>query len=291
MAAHTQAEFDKFMSTLQKTNRTLNYYFCDFDKIKSNVELVKMNLSLLDCLLKTTDIKASIQTIFQEYGDKPFKVLPLLIATRLEKGEFWVVNQFPFGEAYDLNVLLSTPNGIYKFLQDTTLLTLFQDKSITSLVDYVFGIETGLDSNARKNRSGEITEKAIADIFTKQGVKFDTQVKSKLYPQLNSALGKDMKKFDFVIKTKKKTYVIEVNFYNGGGSKPNEVARAYAGISPKINAIQGYEFVWITDGIGWFDAKPEIKNAFDIIPKIYNMTSLQDFIAIVKQEKQDELLF
>lgn len=284
MAAHTQEQFEKFMNSLQKTNRTLDYYFCDFPKIKQNVECVKMNLSLLDCLLKSNNIQATIQTIYDSYGKKPFQVLPLLIATRLEKGSFWVVNKFPFGDVYDLSKLLETPEGVYRFLKETTLLDLFQDKSITNLVDYVFGIETGLDSNARKNRSGEITEKALANIFSQAGILFETQVKSKTMPKLEAALGKDMKKFDFVIKAKDKTFVIEVNFYNGGGSKPNEVARAYAGIAPKINAIEGYEFVWITDGIGWFDAKPEIKNAFDIIPKIYNLTTVKDFINNLKNQ-------
>lgn len=284
MTAHTQEQFETFMSSLQKTNRTLDYYFCDFKKIKQNVESVKMNLSLLDCLLKSNDIQTTIQTIFDSYGKKPFQVLPLLIATRLEKGNFWVVNRFPFGDTYNLSEFLETPEGIYRFLKETTLLNLFRDKSITSLVDYVFGIETGMDSNARKNRSGEITEKALANIFSQSGIMFETQVKSKTMPKLEAALGKDMKKFDFVIRTTKKTYVIEVNFYNGGGSKPNEVARAYAGIAPKINAIEGYEFVWITDGIGWLDAKPEIKNAFDIIPKIYNMTTLKEFINYLKND-------
>ena len=97
-------------------------------------------------------------------------------------------------------------------------------------------------------------------------------------------LGKDVKKFDFVIETKKKIYVLEVNFYNGGGSKPNETARAYTGIAPKINQVGNYEFVWITDGDGWNSAKPEIKQAYETIPSIYNLSNINEFIEKIKAE-------
>ncbi|WP_281256723.1 DpnII family type II restriction endonuclease [Neisseria iguanae] len=92
------------------------------------------------------------------------------------------------------------------------------------------------------------------------------------------SLGTDVKRFDFVIKTKQKTYLIETNFYNSGGSKLNEVARAYSDISHKINQYPNYEFVWITDGQGWLTAKNKLEEAFNIIPRVYNLTSLQHFV-------------
>ena len=85
-----------------------------------------------------------------------------------------------------------------------------------------------------------------------------------------------------VIETKEKTYLIEVNFYSGGGSKLNEVARSYSDIAPKINAVDGFEFVWITDGIGWNSAKNKLQEAFNIIPRIYNLTSIDAFLGVVK---------
>lgn len=95
-------------------------------------------------------------------------------------------------------------------------------------------------------------------------------------------LGDDEKRFDFVIKTSKKTYLIEVNFYSGGGSKLNEVARSYSDIAPKVNSVLGFEFVWITDGIGWKSAKNKLQEAYNIIPSIYNLTSIKDFLQEVK---------
>ena len=102
------------------------------------------------------------------------------------------------------------------------------------------------------------------------------------WPAITDALGDDEKRFDFVVETADKTYLIEVNFYSGGGSKLNEVARSYSDIAPKINAVDGFEFVWITDGIGWNSAKNKLQEAFNIIPNIYNLTNINEFINGIK---------
>ena len=88
--------------------------------------------------------------------------------------------------------------------------------------------------------------------------------------------------FDFVIATKNKTYLIETNYYNGGGSKLNETARSYSDIAPKINQYPQYEFVWITDGQGWYSAKNKLEEAYNIIPRVYNLTSVSEFIEDIK---------
>ena len=265
MAAHTEEQFEIFMSQLRKTNQTLDYFFCDFKKIKANVDRIKLNLNLLNSLLTSSNIQSTIDCIFKEYGAKPFEVLDILIAVRDSKDGVWVVEKSPLDEPQKLSNMFKSPNGVYTFLKTTGLLNLFQNKDLTNLVDYVFGIETGMDTNARKNRSGQIMENEIASILKANGIPYSSQVKSITFPDLKDKLGKDVKKFDFSIRTTRKTYLLEVNFYNGGGSKPNEVARAYTGIAPKINSNPRYEFVWITDGQGWFDAKPEIKAAYDVI--------------------------
>ena len=284
MAAHTEEQFEKFMSQLRKTNQTLNYFFVDFDKVVSNVNKVRINLNLLNSLLNCADIKSTIEDIFNEYGSKPFDVLNILIAVRSDKKGIWVVDKSPMDEPKELTSMFKTPEGVYEFLETTRLLQLFENKEITSLVDYVFGIEVGMDTNARKNRSGVIMESEVANLFRTASISFKEQIKSKNFKDLKHILGKDVKKFDFVIETKKKKYVLEVNFYNGGGSKPNETARAYTGIAPKINQVGNYEFVWITDGDGWNSAKPEIKQAYETIPSIYNLSNISEFIEKIKAE-------
>ena len=155
-------------------------------------------------------------------------------------------------------------------------------QKIKDLVDYVFGIETGLDTNARKNRSGHVMEGMVARIFDKNGVEYRQEVYSSEWPSITEVLGDDEKRFDFVIKTTEKTYLIEVNFYSSGGSKLNEVARSYSDIAPKINSVNGFEFVLITDGIGWKSAKNKLQEAYNIIHRIYNLTNIKDFIKLIK---------
>ena len=99
-----------------------------------------------------------------------------------------------------------------------------------------------------------------------------------------TCLGEDRKRFDFVIKTPGKTYLIEVNFYSGGGSKLNEVARSYSELAPKINQFPNYEFVWITDGVGWLSAKNKLEEAFAVIPRVYNLTTLPEFLSELLHE-------
>ena len=125
-------------------------------------------------------------------------------------------------------------------------------------------------------------ENMIGQIFNKHNIKYRTEVYSREWPTIAKALGDDEKRFDFVIETPNKIYLIEVNFYSGGGSKLNEVARSYSDIAPKINSVQGFEFVWITDGIGWKSAKNKLQEAYSIIPSVYNLTNIDEFIEDIK---------
>ena len=277
MAAHTEQEFKTFMSQLKETNQSLDF-FCDFDKINSNVEDIKLSLCMLNSLIGSANLRASVETIWKR--DKTaFNVMDILIAVRSE-GKKKVLNSL--GECVVLDSLFESVDGVMEFLNDTGLAEVFQLQKITNLVDYVFGVETGLDSNARKNRSGHVMENVVAEIFKNNGVDYRTEVYSSEWAEMTKALGDDEKRFDFVIETPQKIYLIEVNFYSGGGSKLNEVARAYSDIAPKINAVDGFEFVWVTDGIGWNSAKNKLQEAFNIIPSIYNLTSIEEFIQKVK---------
>jgi len=277
MAAHTEQEFKTFMSQLKETNQSLNF-FCDFDKINSNVENIKLSLCMLNSLIGSTNLRASVETIWNR--DKTaFNVMDILIAVRSE-GKKKVLNSL--GECVVLDTLFHSVDGVMEFLTDTGLADVFQTQKITNLVDYVFGVETGLDSNARKNRSGHVMEDVVADLFADNGITYRKEVYSSEWSALTQALGEDEKRFDYVVETPNKIYLIEVNFYSGGGSKLNEVARAYSEIAPKINAVEGFEFVWITDGIGWNSAKNKLQEAFYTIPSIYNLTSIEEFIEDIK---------
>lgn len=270
-------DFNKFMSQLQETNQTLDF-FCDFAKISANVDNVKLSLCMLNSLIGTTDLRKSVEIIWNR-DRTAFNIMDILIAVRSE-GRKAVLNSD--GECIILDRLFTSVDGVIEYLEGTGLADLFREKKINNLVDYVFGIETGLDSNARKNRSGHVMEGTVANILEKNGIKFRQEVYSTEWPNLQKVLGDDEKRFDFVIMTASKTYLIEVNFYSGGGSKLNEVARSYSDIAPKINSVPGFEFVWITDGIGWKSAKNKLQEAYSIIPSIYNLTSIKEFLQEVK---------
>ena len=270
-------DFNKFMSQLQETNQTLDF-FCDFDKIEANVDNIKLSLCMLNSMIGTTDLRRSVETIWNR-DRSAFSVMDILIAVRSE-GKKVVLNSA--GDCIILDRLFTSIDGVMEYLEGTGLADLFRQKKINDLVDYVFGIETGLDSNARKNRSGHVMEGMVASILKKNGIKFRQEVYSTEWSNLQRVLGDDEKRFDFVIQTPKKTYLIEVNFYSGGGSKLNEVARSYSDIAPKINSVSGFEFVWITDGIGWKSAKNKLQEAYSIIPSIYNLTSIKEFLQEVK---------
>lgn len=270
-------DFNTFMSQLQETNQTLDF-FCDFDKITQNVEDIKLSLCMLNSLLGVTDLRKAVETIWKR-DKSAFNVMDILIAVRSE-GKKKIIDSN--SKCVVLDSLFTSVDGIMEFLENTGLAELFQSKRINDLVDYVFGIETGLDTNARKNRSGHVMENMVARIFDNNGVRYRQEVYSSEWKEITKVLGDDEKRFDFVIKTATTTYLIEVNFYSGGGSKLNEVARSYSDIAPKINSVTGFEFVWITDGIGWKSAKNKLQEAYSIIPSIYNLTDISNFIKQIK---------
>lgn len=270
-------DFDTFISQLKETNQTLDF-FCDFDKISQNVDDIKLSLCMLNSLIGSTDLRKSVETIWNR-DKNAFSVMDILIAVRTRDKKKILDS---VGNCVPLESMFNSVDSIMTFLTETGLGAVLQNQQVKNLVDYVFGIETGQDTNARKNRSGHVMENAVANIFNKAGVSFRQEVYSREWPAITEVLGDDEKRFDFVVEASSKVYLIEVNFYSGGGSKLNEVARSYSDIAPKINSVEGFEFVWITDGIGWKSAKNKLQEAFGIIPSIYNLTSIDEFTKQVK---------
>lgn len=274
----SKIDFNTFLSQLKETNATLDF-FCDFDKIKNYVEDVEISLNTLNFLIGQKDMESAIRKLWDRNKDC-FEDLEILIAVRKNSGTKVIDED---GNVRSIEHYFESADGVITFIKETGLQKVFQDKNIKNLVDYVFGVETGLDTNARKNRSGDLMANRVASVFDNNGVTYQREINSSTLPGLE-ILGKDKKRFDFVIKTSKKTYLIEVNFYSGGGSKLTEVARSYSDIGPKINSLPQYEFVWITDGKGWESAKNKLEEAYSIIPELYNLTTLEEFIEKVKAE-------
>ncbi|MBR8462818.1 type II restriction endonuclease [Campylobacter sp. faydin G-140] len=269
-----KTSFTDFLNSLIKTNAGLDY-FCDFAKCSENLKEVEIKLNSLNFLLNKSDLRSAIEALFNE-NKKCFSILNLLIAVRDQKTNVLDKNFC----STELDTFFEDPEKIYYFFKETGLEQLFKNGRIRNLCDYFFGIEVGLDTNARKNRRDKIMESYIAEIFKKNNIDFAEQVKTS---KLHIDLGRDVKKFDFTIKSRTTTYLIETNFYNTGGSKLNEVATAYIEISNKIKYFKEFEFAWITDGCGWLEAKNKLKEAYNSV-EIYNLTNINEFIEKIKND-------
>lgn len=270
-------KFKSFMEPLKETNFSLRDYV-DFPKVAANVESISIKLNQLNYLIGQEDMPKAVKRLWDE-NPKVFTVLDILIAVRTKDRKKVIDSS---GNINLISDYFKSPEQVIEFLNDTGLTTVFQAKQIKNLVDYVFGVEVGLDTNARKNRGGHLMEQMLANIFIQNGIEFDQEVYYSEFPEIKKTLGADNKRFDFVIRTSSKTYLIEANFYTGGGSKLNEVARSYSELAPKINSVSGFEFVWITDGIGWESASNKLEEAFAHIPSIYNLSNVHEFIAKLK---------
>lgn len=160
-------DFELFMSQLKETNLTLDV-ICDFDKISKNVDEVRLSLCVLNSLIGSTDLRRSVETVWNR-DRRAFSVLDILVAVRKHDRKK-VLDAI--GNSIPLEEMFSSVDGVMDFLQGTGLADILQNRTVGNLVDYVFGIETGLDSNARKNRSGDTMANMVANIFSHAGVKF-----------------------------------------------------------------------------------------------------------------------
>ena len=201
-------KFDVFLSQLKETNATLGF-FTDFSKAYSNVANIAVKLNQLNFLLGKDNLRAAVELIYNE-NPKAFEVLDVLVAVR-KKDKRLVLNEKQ--QPVLLESYFNDVESICAYIDGTGLGEVFSSKKITNLVDYVFGVEVGLDTNARKNRSGKLMAEAVAKVFDEAGVAYEEEVNSISFNDL-TGLGKDLKRFDFVIRKKDKIFLIETNFYN-----------------------------------------------------------------------------
>lgn len=260
-------------------------YYIDFVKVHRNIDTIKVELNILNSLIGSPNIETDFEVLVSRYPEI-LKCIPLLLAVRGNEiyaidgdGEF----QYSFQ-----NMNYSTEQ--YKiFMKKTGLFKLIEKHILSNLVDYATGVETGLDSNGRKNRGGHLMENLVeshlrnvglivGDTYFKEMTISSIEAKWGLDLSLLSNQGRAEKRFDFVIKTTDIIYGIETNFYTSGGSKLNETARSYKTIALEANQIDGFEFVWFTDGQGWRSARNNLEETFDVMEHIYSISDLDNGI-------------
>ena len=257
-------------------------YYTDFEKVYSNVESIKVELHILNSLIGSKNIENEFKQLLVEYP-KTLKVIPILLAKR-EK-EIKITNAE--GEfLFNFNQPNYSIDEYTKFMRETGLFDLLEKHIINNLVDYVTGVEVGMDTNGRKNRTGDAMEDLVESYFVKYGLVkgisyFKEMSKSEIEAKFNLNLdcisnqGKTEKRFDFVLYVHNHVYACECNFYGSSGSKLNETARSYKNIAMEAKDVKGFTFVWFTDGIGWNTAKHNLEETFDVLDTMYNLSDLK----------------
>ncbi len=283
-------DFTEWLSNFRNSISDYKYYV-DFEKIYRNVDKIKIELNILNSLIGSKDIENDFIKLIKKYPDT-IRCIPMLLAVRLN--EIYCQDN-KGGLLYQFNSLENIEDkehyyNIYVyFMQETGLFDLLENHIVNNLVDYITGVETGLDSNGRKNRGGHLMENLVEGFIQKAGFSKEENYFKEMYiSEITSKWGIDLsrlsnkgkmeKRFDFVVKTPNMIYAIETNFYASGGSKLNETARSYKTLAMESQGIDGFTFVWFTDGKGWFGAKNNLEETFDIMDKIYNIKELEEGI-------------
>lgn len=275
--------FDEWLKKFRMSISGYGYYV-DFNKVIGNVENIKVELNILNSLIGSKNIEDDFEMILKRYPET-LKCIPILLAVRQNK---------IFAQDEDGAFLYDFNKGNYEieqykiFMRKTGLFNLLQNNLINNLVDYVYGVETGLDSNGRKNRGGHQMENLVESYIQKSTVKeyYKEMYLSDIEDKWNVNLaalsndGKARKRFDFVVKTENMIYAIETNFYGGtgGGSKLNETARSYKMISQESDTVDGFTFVWFTDGTAWRSAKGNLRETFEVMEHIYSIDDMENGI-------------
>ncbi len=281
-------DFNAWLSGFRDSIADYGYYI-DFEKVHRNVDNIKVELNILNSLIGSKNIEADFENLMRKYPEV-LKCISLLLAVRANEIYCQDENgghlfQFDFGK-YPPNSHAHYERYKY-FMRETGLFDLLENHIVNNLVDYATGVETGLDSNGRKNRGGHLMEDLVESFIKKAGfVKGKTYFKEMYIHQITakwdidlsaiSNQGKMEKRFDFVVKTPTMIYGIETNFYGSGGSKLNETARSYKTLALETDTINGFTFVWFTDGKGWTSAKNNLEETFDVMQHIYNIKDLED---------------
>lgn len=275
---------ERFHETIIDTNRSYNF-FVNWEKVEQHVDKYKIELSILDALIGSRNFNKDLENIFKKYPEV-LPVIPILIAVR--DARLKVIRDFSDADT-DIMEYNFTERKLseleikvlIEFFEKTGLKNFFENLSTKSIRDYVTGVEVGMDTHARKNRSGDSMELVIKPFIEKINLKHDNRYiilfqKNFNYLQKNFGIKVSAsirnRKADFILINADKDRVvnIEVNFYSGTGSKPQEIVDSYINRQEELKE-NGFEFIWITDGYGWKGQKNQIEKGFRKVNYLLNL--------------------
>lgn len=276
-------DFNTWLSTMKDSIATWTYY-TDFEKVYENVQKVKVELNILNSLIGSKNIEEEFKAIVKQYPNV-LVVVPILLAKREAEIK---VQDADGSYIFNFVKMNYTVEQYTLFMRNSGLFDLLQNHIINNLVDYVLGVEVGMDTNGRKNRTGHVMEDLVESYLIKAGLikgktyfkeMYASEVEKRFHLDLSklSNDGKAEKRFDFVFVGALGTvFACECNFYGSSGSKLNETARSYKTLTLESKDISGFQFVWFTDGIGWNSAKHNLEETFDVLDNLYNLDDLDN---------------
>ena len=273
-------DFNHLVSTFKSSIKTWDY-FVNWNKVFSNSAELEIALNKLNYLLGKDDLRGEFYKLYESNPDI-VKALPVLLAVRESKLEIYD-KQSKESEFYDFSGKDKDADKYFEFLDKSGLARLFQRDGIKNLVDYVMGVEVGLDSNGRKNRGGTLMEEIVGifleDFCQQNGLEYLPQARpSKIKAKwgFDIKVDKSERSFDFAVYNPRnsKIKLFETNFYNGGGSKLKAVCGEFRSLHDELRA-QNIDFVWITDGLGWHTTKRPLEETYNHNDYVFNLNMLE----------------
>lgn len=274
-------DFNHLVSTFRSSIKTWDY-FVNWNKVFTNSASFEIALNKLNYLLGKDDLRGEFYRLYESNPDIA-KALPVLLAVRENNLEIYNKTSKEL-ESYDFSGEGGDVNKYFEFLDKSGLIKLFQRDGIKNLVDYVIGVEVGLDSNGRKNRGGTLMEEIVGlfleDFCKQNNLKYIPQAspsKIKLKWNFDIVVDKSERSFDFAVYNPRsnKIKLFETNFYNGGGSKLKAVCGEFRSLYDELKR-QNIEFIWITDGLGWHTAKRPLEETYNHNDYVFNLSMLED---------------
>jgi len=278
--------FDFLISNLKPSNMLWSY-FVNWEKVLRNTKQIELALNNFNYLIGKDDFDKEFKFLLRE-NQNLAKVIPaLVVRDGSNKKKFKILVDYKNKELiykdYDFTKDKLTDEDIEKyliFIKETGLKDLIVNKKIKNLVDYMIGVEAGTDSNGRKNRSGhameDIVEVFISDLCEKNNYKYLKEANAEKIKQefgYDVPVDKSSRRYDFVIDNGEELFIIETNFYGGGGSKLKSTAGEYRNLFDVLNGK--HKFFWITDGMGWKTTAKPLRETFDHNDYLFNLAMLE----------------
>ena len=286
----TEDEIFHYLLSTLKPSILVWSYFINWNKVFTNSYNIEVSLNTLNYLIGKNDFDNEFKNLIRNQPQLISVIPALMVMDGAKSFVFKILvdykNKKFLYKDYDFSKKVLTNKDLdnyLKFMINSGLKNLFISKKIKNLVDYMIGVEAGLDSNGRKNRSGssmeEIVEYFINDYCLRNSFQYIKQANA---TKINQVFGKSVpvdkasRRYDFVVNTGNSLQIYETNFYSIGGSKLKSTAGEYRNLCDLFAGK--VTFIWITDGVGWNSAKLPLYETFIHNDYIFNLNLLENGI-------------